>query len=55
MGRERGVAVRVAQGFTNREIAADLFISPKTVEKHLARVFAKLGVSSRAGVAATIK
>ncbi|WP_280246473.1 helix-turn-helix transcriptional regulator [Nocardia abscessus] len=52
--REREVAERVAQGYTNREIAADLFLSPKTVEKHLARVFTKLEVSSRGGVAAAM-
>ncbi|MEU7769474.1 AAA family ATPase [Nocardia sp. NPDC049190] len=53
-GRERDIADRVVQGYTNREIAAQLFISPKTVEKHLARVFAKLGTSSRSGVAAAM-
>ncbi|MEU7768967.1 LuxR C-terminal-related transcriptional regulator, partial [Nocardia sp. NPDC049190] len=52
--RERDIADRVARGHTNREIAAELFISPKTIEKHLARIFVKLGVSSRAGVAATL-
>ncbi|WP_084497725.1 helix-turn-helix transcriptional regulator [Nocardia amamiensis] len=52
--RERGVADRIVQGYTNREIAAELFISPKTVEKHLARIFTKLGISSRAGVAAAL-
>ncbi|MEU7764777.1 AAA family ATPase [Nocardia sp. NPDC049190] len=52
--RERDIAERVARGYTNREIAAQLFISPKTVEKHLARVFAKLGTSSRAAVAAAM-
>ncbi len=54
-GREQSVAVRIAQGLTNREIAADLFISPKTVEKHLARIFTKLGVSTRTAVVATMK
>ncbi|WP_067479384.1 helix-turn-helix transcriptional regulator [Nocardia amamiensis] len=49
--RERSIAARVVQGYTNREIAAELFVSPKTVEKHIARIFAKLGISSRAGVA----
>ncbi|WP_159850977.1 helix-turn-helix transcriptional regulator [Nocardia sp. CY41] len=52
--REREIAERVAQGLSNRNIAADLYISPKTVEKHLARVFAKLAVTSRAGVAAAL-
>ncbi|MEU6191488.1 helix-turn-helix transcriptional regulator [Nocardia sp. NPDC047038] len=35
--REREVAERVAQGYTNREIAADLFLSPKTVKKSISR------------------
>jgi DNA-binding CsgD family transcriptional regulator len=52
--RERDIADRVAHGYTNREIAAELFLSPKTVEKHLARVFTKLGVSSRGGVATAL-
>ncbi|MGY2060308.1 helix-turn-helix transcriptional regulator, partial [Nocardia gipuzkoensis] len=52
--RERDIADRVVQGYTNREIAAELYISPKTVEKHLARVFTKLGATSRAGVAAAM-
>jgi DNA-binding NarL/FixJ family response regulator len=52
--REQGVADRVVQGYTNREIAGELFVSPKTVEKHLARIFAKLGISTRAGMAAAL-
>ena len=39
---------------TNREIAATLFVSEKTVESHLSRAFAKLGVSSRAGLSALV-
>ena len=38
----------MAQGRTNRDVGAALFISPKTVELHLSRVYRKLGVGSRA-------
>ncbi len=48
--REFEIATLVAEGKTNREIAADLFLSGRTVESHLTRIFAKLGVSSRAAV-----
>ncbi|HEV3359938.1 MAG TPA: LuxR C-terminal-related transcriptional regulator [Pseudonocardiaceae bacterium] len=50
-GREREVAELVAAGLTNQEVASRLFLSRKTVEGHLARVFAKLGVKSRVGMA----
>ena len=53
-GREREVADLVAEGRTNREIAGQLFLSEKTVESHLAKVFKKLGVGSRAAVAETV-
>jgi DNA-binding CsgD family transcriptional regulator len=53
-GREREIADRVAEGRTNREIGAELFLSEKTVEGHLTRVFAKLGVTSRAEVAEVV-
>jgi ATP/maltotriose-dependent transcriptional regulator MalT len=48
--RERDIAELVAIGLTNREIAERLYLSPRTVESHLARVFAKLGVRTRAAV-----
>jgi DNA-binding NarL/FixJ family response regulator len=44
----------VAEGHTNREIGQRLFLSEKTVETHLSRVFGKLGARSRAEVAAQV-
>ncbi|RJL24179.1 LuxR family transcriptional regulator [Bailinhaonella thermotolerans] len=52
--REYEVALLVAEGCTNQQIADRLFLSVRTVETHLSRVFAKLGVSSRVGVATTL-
>ncbi len=49
--QELQVALAVATGATNKEVATALVISPKTVEYHLARVYAKLGVRSRAELA----
>ena len=45
---ERRVAELAAAGLTNREVAAQAFMSPKTVEANLARVYRKLGIRSRA-------
>lgn len=45
---EQRVAELAASGLTNREVAAALFISPKTVEANLARIYRKLGIRSRA-------
>lgn len=45
--RERTVLRQVAQGWTNREIAADLHLSTGTVKVHVERILAKLGVSHR--------
>jgi DNA-binding CsgD family transcriptional regulator len=50
-GAERRVAGLVAQGRTNREVAAALFIGERTVETHLSHVYAKVGVRSRAELA----
>ncbi|MCU0306868.1 MAG: AAA family ATPase [Thermoleophilia bacterium] len=52
--REREVAGLVAEGRTNREIAAVLHLSERTVEAHMRRIFAKLGVRTRAAVAAEV-
>lgn len=49
--RELEVATLVAAGKRNREVAAVLFLSEKTVESHLARIYDKLGVRSRAALA----
>ena len=50
--QEDAVAALVATGMTNREVAAELFLSVKTVQYHLTRVYAKLGIRSRAELAA---
>lgn len=44
---ERDVIKSVRDGLSNRDVAARLFISPRTVQTHLTRIYAKLGVSSR--------
>lgn len=49
--RELEVAELVAEGYSNRDVANELFVSVRTVEVHVARVFAKLGVHSRVELA----
>ena len=51
---ERRVAELAASGLTNREVAAALFMSPKTVDANLGRAYAKLGIRSRAELGAVI-
>jgi len=52
--QERRILEYVAEGLTNREIAARLFLSPRTVDFHLRNVFSKLGVKSRTELARLI-
>jgi DNA-binding NarL/FixJ family response regulator len=49
--REREIALLAADGLTSRVIAERLFVSVRTVENHLARIYTKLGVASRAELA----
>lgn len=50
--QEHAVSQLVARGLSNREVAAELFLSTKTVQYHLTRVYGKLGIRSRAELAA---
>jgi DNA-binding CsgD family transcriptional regulator len=52
--QELQVALEVADGATNREVAARLFLSTKTVEAHLSRAYRKLGVRSRSELTARL-
>jgi DNA-binding CsgD family transcriptional regulator len=49
--QELQIALLVAEGRTNREVAAGIFLSPKTIEKHLSSVYRKLGLRSRSELA----
>ncbi|WP_344906991.1 helix-turn-helix transcriptional regulator [Actinomadura meridiana] len=51
-GREREVLRLVADGLGNKDIAAELFISPKTASVHVSNILAKLGVATRTQAAA---
>jgi DNA-binding CsgD family transcriptional regulator len=52
--QELEVALVVARGATNREAAAELFLSPKTIEAHLSRIYKKFKVRSRTELAAQL-
>jgi DNA-binding NarL/FixJ family response regulator len=51
---ERQVAELVAEGRSNKEVAAALVVSPKTVDGHLSNIYAKLGIHSRTQLARRI-
>jgi len=52
--REQEVAERIARGLTNREIAAELSISPRTVDRHVENILARLGLTARTQIAAWV-
>jgi DNA-binding NarL/FixJ family response regulator len=54
-GREREVAVMVAQGMTNKAIAGQLTVSVRTVEGHVYKACMKLGVPDRSALATTVQ
>jgi DNA-binding NarL/FixJ family response regulator len=53
--QERAVARLVASGLGNRRVAEELMVSVRTVETHLTRIYGKLGVTSRAELAARFR
>jgi LuxR family maltose regulon positive regulatory protein len=54
-GREAEILKLIAAGLTNREIAAQLVISPETVKKHASNIYGKLSVASRTEAVATAR
>jgi DNA-binding NarL/FixJ family response regulator len=52
--REQEVAILIAYGFTNRQIAAQLVIALRTADNHVQHIFDKLGLTSRSQVAAWV-
>jgi DNA-binding CsgD family transcriptional regulator len=52
--REREIASLAARGRSSKDVAADLVLSVRTVDNHLANVYAKLGIAGRAQLAAAL-
>jgi DNA-binding NarL/FixJ family response regulator len=52
---ERRIAELVAEGLSNKEVAARLFVTVRTVEANLTKVYAKLGIRSRTELASRIR
>jgi DNA-binding NarL/FixJ family response regulator len=53
--RELEVLSLVGGGMTNRQIASELYLSVRTIDRHMSRIFEKLGVSSRAAAASALE
>ena len=49
--RERAVAALIARGKSNREIADELVVAPRTIETHISSILSKLGFTSRTQIA----
>jgi DNA-binding CsgD family transcriptional regulator len=54
-GREREIVMLAASGLASKDIAGRLYLSVRTVNNHLQHAYAKLGVSSRAGLAEALR
>jgi DNA-binding NarL/FixJ family response regulator len=53
--REREIALLAADGLASRVVAERLYVSVRTVENHLGRIYTKLGVASRAELAEVVR
>ncbi|MFD0634198.1 response regulator transcription factor [Catenulispora yoronensis] len=53
--RELSVAYLIADGRTNQQAAAELYVTPKTVEYHLSNIYSKLGITSRRHLTALVR